>query len=361
MGHTSIANSIISECNDRNIETKVVDMLELAAKFVFNQASAYGAMVEHNPKRYERLYHFAEYHHELQGWFFTWGLIKKFRKILDEYQPDIVVSVHPNYVYNIMRIKKRYKYNFKFVVVIADPVTPNSCFVHPEADLNIIPTQDAIDFLSQEIKVDLSTYKMAVNILPVRREIVEASKHITLQDIENYQISDPFKVVIISGGDGASNYDDLINDLSTIPHIHITAVCGKNKENKEKLTLKYQDQGNVEILGFVEDMQKLISTQDMGILRASPNTILEFISFAVPVILIGTILGQERGNITFVEKNKIGFYCQDSQEVCQKLKEILSEPLKIKELKRNELNLRQLNAASTLVDKIVSVVKDEQK
>jgi processive 1,2-diacylglycerol beta-glucosyltransferase len=356
LGHNSIANAIVSECKDRNIDTKIIDMFDITAKYIKKQASSYGKRLEFKPSSWKFWYNFAQKHHEMCGWFFAIGMKKKFKQILDEFQPDVVVSVHPNYVHNIINFRKRYKYNFKYVAVVADPVTPNSCFIHKKADLNVIPTQEGYNFLQNVLKIDMSEYKTAINILPVRKEIVESSKNILLDDILKYELKEPLNVVIISGGDGSSNYECLVDNIIINPAIHVNAVCGRNIGQEKRLRDKYSDNPQVTIYGYVEDMPTLIKQNDIGILRASPNTILEFISFGVPIILIGAAYGQEEGNISYVVDNKIGYYCPALNDLTDTLEYLRTNVEIIKELKVNEINLRKLDAASTLVNLITSVV-----
>jgi processive 1,2-diacylglycerol beta-glucosyltransferase len=356
MGHHSISSSIVNELNERNIDSKVIEIFDYTAKMVKKISSQYATVVEKKPKTWKFFYNLADRLPKVQAWYYGWGLRKKFVKIVKDYQPDIVVTVHPNYVTNILNYRKRYHLNFKFVTVIADLITINSCFVDERADLTIFPTKAGYQYLSNSKKIDFFHLNYAINIIPVRKEFIPVSKAIVLADKEKDFTTEPLNVLVMSGGNGMSTNNSLLDELLKIDNIKISMVCGSNAEKKEQLTALYKDQPKLNVLGFVTDMPSLLQQQDVAILRASPNTILECLAMCVPIILISYVYGQEKGNVNFVVNNKIGYYAPTLPEIINAINELKTNPSLVNEIRQREFELRQLDAAQTLVNNIVSVL-----
>ena len=91
-------------------------------------------------------------------------------------------------------------------------------------------------------------------------------------------------------------------------------VAGRNTKLKaileESLSSKYGNK--VEIYGFTKDIQDLMFNADIIITRGSPNVMFEAFASNTPIIITGSLPGQEQDNPAFAEKYNLGVICKDT-------------------------------------------------
>jgi processive 1,2-diacylglycerol beta-glucosyltransferase len=117
----------------------------------------------------------------------------------------------------------------------------------------------------------------------------------------------------------------------------------------------------VTIYGFVKDVENLMMTHDVGIVRGSPNVLMECITCTLPVIITGTLPGQEEGNIDFILGNKLGLLWHKKHGFINTIDRLLrNDRERLIEIKKNQLAFRDLEAAKKIVDEFEKILKKEK-
>ncbi|GHT69661.1 galactosyldiacylglycerol synthase [Spirochaetia bacterium] len=361
MGHDSIARALTYEFEKHGTTVKTVEIFDHVWNYVKENARNYTNIVNKNPHKWKFLYDFADTHVNIQAWCFSWGLEKNFYRIIKEFDPDIVISVHPLYVINILNLRKKYAFRFKFVVVIADLISIVNTWIDTRSDLVIIPTVDGAE-LSGKRNKKMNYLNYVVNMLPIRPQFLSYSKKITLEEIEKpIPLNKELNILLMSGGNGTMESFAVLEDLLNIDKININVVCGKNEEIRQGLLKKYsRDKKKVHLFGFIEDFAPFLAEQDIVIIRASPNAILEALNLCKPIILSSVIYGQELGNIDFVVNNKIGFYCPSKEEIITTVKKLMADDFEsFKQIRKNQYNFRKPDAHVSLAENIMKIPVDK--
>src|SRR5208282_6936028 len=100
--------------------------------------------------------------------------------------------------------------------------------------------------------------------------------------------------------------------------VHLTITVGRDAELKEKLarrTEKYA--GRVRLLGWTNQMPRLMLTHHLVVTKAGGATVQEAIAARCPMILNQVIPGQEDGNAQLVRELNAGVVAEKNREVVE--------------------------------------------
>jgi processive 1,2-diacylglycerol beta-glucosyltransferase len=356
MAHNTVSSALTTELEKRGVTVKVIEIYDFVHPMVAKNPRNYAKFIN-DRRKWKFWYDFADKYVKAAAWWFSIGLKKRLPPLIKEFDPDTVIAVHQPYVSNILDLRKQFAFRFKFVVAITDLISIPNFWIDDRSDLTIFPTVDGVEFCKNHRKDKIQNLKYTVNMVPLRPQFLPFAEKITLEDIEKpLSPSKDLNVLLMSGGDGTLESFSSLDALLNMDKIKITVVCGKNKEIKQILSEKYSGSRKLQLLGFVEDFAALLDQQDIVILRAGVNSILEALNLCKPIIMSSVIYGQELGNIDFVVKNKIGFYCPSNEEIVATIKNLIADDFALfKQIRKNQYNFREPGALIPLVEKILSV------
>ena len=102
-------------------------------------------------------------------------------------------------------------------------------------------------------------------------------------------------------------------------------MAGRNEKLKAKLDAR-KWRIPTRIYGFTRDLPDFMRAADAVVTKAGPGTIAEALIAGLPIILNARLPGQEDGNVTFVQKERVGVWAPRSERVVQTLKKWLENP-----------------------------------
>jgi len=148
-----------------------------------------------------------------------------------------------------------------------------------------------------------------------------------------------------------------VEELLKNPDFTVSVVAGRNAKLKEALENAFKDAGDkVKVYGFVHDMDELIIQHDVAVVRGSPNVLMECINCGVPVIITGTLPGQEEGNIDFVLNNDLGVLCDNVSKLAKTMENLQkNNNERLFKIKKAQLEFRDLDAAKKITEAILAV------
>ncbi|MCA9959131.1 MAG: glycosyltransferase [Anaerolineales bacterium] len=237
---------------------------------------------------------------------------RKIVRLLNELQPDIVVSVHPAMTYLAARWVEHAHINAPFYTVVTDMVTVHPAWVYPEVAGCMVSTPPARD---QAIAYGISPDKVAVCGQPVGLKFARlAGEKQELRQQLNMDRTRP-AVLIVGGGEGIGRVYDIAREIAQrVPQAQLIVVAGRNKELKQRLeNVAWEIPAH--IFGFVHNMPELMGAADILITKGGPGTISEAFIAGLPVIISGYIPGQEAGNVQYVLENEAGAYATEPTEI----------------------------------------------
>ncbi|HSQ39008.1 MAG TPA: glycosyltransferase [Anaerolineales bacterium] len=244
------------------------------------------------------------------------------KKLLNNHPSDIIVTTHlaatSAGLWALGKNRTR-----RFISVITDPVTTHALWFDKRADLILVPTEMARE---RAIAYHMPPEKVYVVGQPVAdRYCAPPGDKRALREKLGWP-QDKMITLLIGGGDGMgpiSRTADAINESGL--DLGLVIVAGRNERLKEKLEA-HEWKIPTHIYGFTRDLPDFMRAADVLVTKAGPGTIAEALNAGLPIILNARLPGQEDGNVTYVQKERVGVWAPRTDRVVRTLKKWLEDP-----------------------------------
>jgi processive 1,2-diacylglycerol beta-glucosyltransferase len=350
-GHKSITESICEKVRkNHDVNIHVVDGFSLGGQFLMNIGKSYGPITRISEKLWKLVWDLSAVKPSLVNQFIELQIKNRFLKLLNDVKPDLILSVHPNFNGSIINILDKKKIKIPFVTLIADLVNIYPLWADKRADYIISPTLEARD-KCLEYGIPLENIKILG--FPVRSRFYRK-----VQNNFNYKKGTPLKCVIMSGGEGVGNMQQIAENLLDNFDCTIKIVAGRNAKLKAKLEQSLQSKygDKIEIFGFTKNIQDLMLASDIAFTRGSPNVMFEAIAANIPIVITGALPGQEEDNPIFAEKHNLGIICENTNEIKNLINNLLeNDGEKLNYIKNCQRKFINTHAAEDILQFLLQV------
>ncbi|CAM9781469.1 unnamed protein product [Ectocarpus sp. 12 AP-2014] len=245
-----------------------------------------------------------------------------FRSVLEEYEPDLVVSVHPLCQEVPIRVMKKMgggAREIPFVTVVTDLGGAHPTWFHRDVDACFVPS-DRLAVLARNC--GLSPDKIRLHGLPIRPGFWgEQSAKADLQ--EKLGLKPGVKTcLVVGGGDGVGGLQGIADSVGhklgeeKAETQQVVVVCGTNDEVKTSLEKgSWASNVHMHVKGFVSNMDEWMGAVDCIVTKAGPGTIAEAMIRGLPIMLSAFLPGQEAGNVPFVTEGGFGSFSKDPAKI----------------------------------------------
>lgn len=359
-GHLSAATSL-KEYIDINYpwkyEVKLIDFFEYTNN-VLNKISTnfYAESVKHFPWIYWRMYYDTN-HMATSNIVKHWLSLLSFRmnKLIQEENPDIVVSCHPYASIMCSRIKEKKKLNFLLASIVTD-------FALHELWVSGYENIDYIFVSHENMKKDLiwkwvDSKKVFVTWIPISNRFLW--KFEKSEIIKKYWLIDNKKTVLFFWGweYGLSN-KRIINILKCFidhwKYLQVLVISWKNEKMKKKfenLVKQTKSENFVKVLGYTDKVPELMFVADLVVTKPGGLTTSESLSSWLPMLLINPIPGQEEENAQFLEEQ--GVWINIDEKNCTEIvQDLFVTPNVLERMSKKALSLSKINASEDICKSI---------
>jgi processive 1,2-diacylglycerol beta-glucosyltransferase len=351
-GHTKAAEALAEELKARDLhEVRLIDALHQAsAVFGKSYGPGYFWLVKYVPWLWGFFYHLTDNWVPPPIMTFLRSTHNHFHSrdleaLLVRENPDVIITTHFYPAEVVARLKNRGHLRSRLIVVVTDFLV-HRFWVNPGADLYVGMMEETREDLSRlgvprERILTLGIPISAKFLPPVDRN--EIRRRLRLEEGR-------FTVLITSGSFGSGPIREAVLRLQAYSDkIQVIVVCGINRRLEEDLRA-LQISYPLAVLGFVDNMHELMSASDVVVSRSSGLTTCESLVKRLPLIIISKIPGQEFFNAEVLRKRAAAFEVRDPAHIAPLIGEILSDPARLNEVRRNIAALARPRAARDIVD-----------
>lgn len=384
-GHNRAARAIKEELESRTINNmpikcEIVDSLKLVNNTMDKVISrGYEKSAIYTPKAYGSVYRLSETNlasrNEFKGNPLTSLMARKFKHLLNDSKPDLIIGTHPFPMIALSTLKKHNNLNtlnlgenfIKHSKVDVPPMisvltdyTTHSTWIQNEIDYYIVGHEYVKELLVYE---GVNGEKVKAFGIPVEKSFLDhRDKETVLTELG--LSPDKLTVLLMGGSFGAGNIKETLEDLLTIDRdFQILVVTGRNEHLKDKLSKMLdstiQDK-NICLLGYTDKMNDILASIDVLISKPGGLTTTEALLNDVPMIVPYFIPGQEEENLDFLTNCGAALRTTKKYSLPVLLKVLIDDPSRLDMLRKNIKSIRKFDSAVNISNLVVDILDNNK-
>lgn len=384
-GHNRAARAIKEELESRtidnmSIECEIVDSLKLVNNTMDKVISrGYEKSALYTPKAYGSVYRFSETTIASKNEFKTNPLTslmaRKFKHLLNESTPDLIIGTHPfpmialstlkknNNIHSLSRSESFYKstkVDIPPMISVLTDYTTHSTWIQNEIDYYIVGHEYVKELLVYE---GVDSEKVKAFGIPVEKSFLSHRDRETV--LTELGLSPEKLTVLLMGGSfGAGNIKETLEDLIAIDRdFQILVITGRNEHLKDKLSKMLDStihNKNICLLGYTNKMNDILASIDVLISKPGGLTTTEALLNDVPMIVPYFIPGQEEENLDFLTNCGAALRTTKKYSLPVLLKVLIDEPSRLDNLRKNIKSIRKFDSAVNISNLVVDILSSNE-
>ncbi len=316
-GHGAVADAVAQalECQyGTAVEARVVDGLRGFAPFPFSHIdSTYPWQVKLGNRGYGTAWRALNDAGRAKSLMKSmWPLVRSAALKIVEQPADVIVSVHPLFVYTCLWAMNRTGRRLPFITMMSDLVSVHALWCDPETDCMLLPTEAS---RVQAIEHGVPPDKTRVTGLPIRPRFAEPIEPRPAVRARLGLLPDKHTVLLMGGGDGLGNLGEIARAVGFSGlDIQLIVVAGRNRKLEQQLS-ETDWPVPARIYGFTQEIPALMNAADILISKAGPTTVAEALARELPTILSGFIPPQEEENVTYMSEAGAGVLAEQPDRI----------------------------------------------
>lgn len=364
-GHLSAAKSIqkcISE-NYTDVESEMIDCMKYISKPVEKLTTgAYREMAKKAPKLWGKVYSGSE-----KGLLSKISkdsnklMAKKLNKLIQEKNPDLIISTHPFSSQMCSYLKKKGLINCEIATILTDFAIHKQWLIGHEYTENFFVSND--NMKKDMVDFGVSEEKIHVTGIPMSDRFFE---HFDTQKIyEMFNLNPDKKVILFfAGGEFGLGKDRTVLILKALieknPDHQIVAVAGKNekmKETFENIVKECNAEDRVRILGFTDKVPELMAISCAVVTKPGGLTTTESLASELPILIINPIPGQEEENAEFLEEHGAGIWLRNKDNPDEIVLKFFNSDKDLEKMKNSAKLLSKKNSTKNICEMLLGKSK----
>ena len=384
-GHNRAARAIKEELESRtidnmSIECEIVDSLKLVNNTMDKVISrGYEKSALYTPKAYGSVYRFSETTIASKNEFKTNPLTslmaRKFKHLLNDSTPDLIIGTHPfpmialstlkknNNIHSLSRSESFYKstkVDIPPMISVLTDYTTHSTWIQNEIDYYIVGHEYVKELLVYE---GVDSEKVKAFGIPVEKSFLSHRDRETV--LTELGLSPEKLTVLLMGGSfGAGNIKETLEDLIAIDRdFQILVITGRNEHLKDKLSKMLDStihNKNICLLGYTNKMNDILASIDVLISKPGGLTTTEALLNDVPMIVPYFIPGQEEENLDFLTNCGAALRTTKKYSLPVLLKVLIDDPSRLDNLRKNIKSIRKFDSAVNISNLVVDILTDNE-
>ncbi len=383
-GHNRAARAIKEELikktiDGETIECKIIDSLKLVNTTMDKIISTgYEKSAIYTPNAYGRVYRFSESglasKNEFKDNMITTFMARRFKRLLLDEQPDLIVGTHPFPMIALSTLKKQCSNtstttvfhtslgdefsnffnsnSFPTLISVLTDYTTHSTWIQNELDYYIVGHEYVKELLISE---GVNSDKVKPLGIPVEKSFLNHRDRETVLSELGFD-KDKLTVLLMGGSFGAGNIKETLEEMLDIDRdFQILVITGRNESLKEKIEKRLEthiSDKKVCVLGFTNKMNDILASIDVLVTKPGGLTTTEALLKDVPMIVPYYIPGQEEENLDFLCNCGSALRTTKKYSLSVLLKVLIDDPTRLDILKKNIKSIRKFNSSQNIANLI---------
>jgi processive 1,2-diacylglycerol beta-glucosyltransferase len=269
-------------------------------------------------------------------------------RLLEREAPDAVVTVHATPAVAMSALARRGRVP-PHTTVVTDFVA-HSQWIAGRVDRYCVAAEEVKhEFIARGIPPQ----RIVVTGVPLRPEFEAPMDPAAARAA--FGLSDRLPVVLAMAGAQGSmgRLPDVARALTRLPRpAQGVLVAGLDRALEAALGRLVQGT-SIRTLGYVADLHRLMAAADLVVSKAGGMTLAEALATETPLVLYGSLPGQERRNERFASRCGIALVARSPGELGRALERALGEPPLLERLRRQMRRVRRPDASRRVVSAVL--------
>ena len=362
-GHSSAANAIKNYIDNHyeNIEANVVDCIEYINRALNKiSTSTYRKITSATPRLWKKVYHNSE-----KGILSKISngsnkfMARKLYHLVEEYNPDIIISTHMFSTQMISYLKKKNKINCTLATVLTDFAPHDQLLVGCKyGDYFFVSSNQMKESLINDFGI--SKTKVFVTGIPLSERF--KSYFDTHKILKDFGLTANKKTILFFGGGefglGKSRTVAIFRSLTKhLSEYQIIAISGKNKKMHEAFIDIYNELGcpsELKIYEYITNVPEAMSISSLVVTKPGGLTSSESLASSLPMLIINPIPGQEEENAEFLEQAGAAIWIRPNDDIDIVINNLLNSPDTLNNMKNNAAKIAHVDATKNICEIVLN-------
>ena len=251
---------------------------------------------------------------------FSYVVLPAMKRLLREYQPDLLLCTHPFPEGAAALLKKHHREEIPPIAVVMTDYSLHQIWIYQDVDMYFMATEAMCKgmmkrgFAADRLQVAGIPVGMDLEKLPVK---TETRRQLGLEDLPT--------VLLMGGGLGLGGIENTLAELETLPErLQLLVIAGRNENLLQQVKIAAQDSRHViRAWGYTGQVHELMRASDLLITKPGALTITEAFVLGLPMLLHDPIPGPETENAVYATKRGAAVWLHPGERLAPAVEELL--------------------------------------
>lgn len=302
-GHNAAARAVAAACDEASGPgtAKLVDIFALANPWLDRVVKAgYLTAINRTPRLWGRIYRWLDGNPAVPGLLPLGSALRALDRVIADERPTVVCSTYPAYGLLLDRLARQGRFRAPHHLVVTDSISINSLWWHAPCDGWFVPNEESAEVL---VGGGVARAKVRVSGFPVHRFFEDNRGRLSPPDLGSGAA--PKVLAIVHSG--SRNAETISRLLLAEPGWELTFAVGRDANLRNHLrNLAASRPFPTEILGWTDQIPRLLMTHHALVGKAGGATTQESIAALCPMVISQVVPGQEEGNWELLRRHRVG-------------------------------------------------------
>jgi processive 1,2-diacylglycerol beta-glucosyltransferase len=272
----------------------------------------------------------------------------RLRALLEEFHPDVVVSVFPAYSHLLDEIFGENVPPFRRVVCVTDSITVNAIWHRCRCDCFYVPNDETAAVFDD---LGVAPDRVLVTGFPVTPKFAE------LGPLREAPSDSYGRRILYMINVGQVIHPEIIRRLAEIPATRLTVTVGKdNHLRRTAEAILVEAKRKFELVGWSDQLPRLMLESHLLVGKAGGATVQEAIAAGCPMIINQVVPGQEAGNARLLRGTHAGLLATTPDAIVAAVEQVFADDARVwRELSANISRLSRPRASLEIAERLLNL------